>query len=64
MDKFCVNCSNYMLSHNGIDFGKCAASKTVNLVTGEKDYKYCSTMRANGSCGPDAKYFTPILEVA
>ena len=40
-------------------YQRCKASEEVDLVTGDKNYKFCMTMRMEGApCGPDGKLFS------
>jgi len=51
--KICKDCKYFMA-----DVEKCAAFSTTDLVTGEKTYKYASTMRDDKtSCGTDGIHF-------
>ena len=38
---------------------QCKASEQIDLVTGERNYKFCLTMRMEGApCGPEGKLFS------
>jgi hypothetical protein len=63
MDKFCVNCKHCKASEvdpNNGEFFRCLASGKVNLVNGEREIKFCQTMRSSiEDCGPDGKLYEP-----
>jgi len=53
--KICVNCAFAMLSSNASPF--CSKSKGIDLVTGEEEFSRARTMRHNGECGVEGKFF-------
>lgn len=56
--KFCRDCTYYM----DVD-GTCYQAKRVDLVTGDTTYGFANSQRYavnNQSCGPEAKYWTPL----
>lgn len=56
-DKFCINCKHSKPS-GADDVFFCTTESTLNLVTGEKKYKYCSTMRMEFMpCGIEGKLY-------
>lgn len=69
MEKFCIDCRHLIRPQSGLpmDHARCRLTRSINLVTGEIKYRYCDTMRTEigkSDCGPDAKQFQPMLEVA
>lgn len=57
----CVDCKWHIPSVNTtsvMNYDRCKASETINLITGEATYKYCETLRAVGNlCDLDGKLF-------
>jgi hypothetical protein len=57
----CADCRFYLKSEIQVantNFDRCQASEKIHLVTGEKTYAYCESMRTpSGPCGLDAKLF-------
>ena len=49
--KICKDCKYFIANEK-----KCKYFNDIDLVTGDKTYKYASIMR-NNECGKDAKYF-------
>lgn len=53
----CADCRWVLLSPAKSTF-VCKASETIDLVTGEPVYQFCSVMRLHReACGPDGKLF-------
>jgi len=56
-DKFCINC-RYSKPTGNQDVYWCQVDSKINLVTGERQYKYCSVMRMEFmKCGLDGKLY-------
>ena len=63
--KLCIHCVHYLDHPQSKDpqHGFCDLTpQTRSMVTGEveKDHDFCSTYRI-GKCGPEARFFEPIL---
>ena len=57
--KLCIDCEYYLKSSAGAHYSKCKYKlNRIDLVTGEKEYRYCDIMRKY-DCGRNAKYFSP-----
>ena len=56
-DKFCINC-RYSKPTQNEDVYLCQVNSKLNLVTGERQYTYCSIMRMEFQlCGLDGKLY-------
>ena len=56
-DKFCIDC-RYSKPTNDSEVYLCTAESKINLVTGERQYKYCSVMRMEFQpCGLSGKLY-------
>lgn len=65
-ERFCKNCSHFMLDSKANDFneavklGRCMLYPVVDPVTGDMDYVHARTLRlgvGSDACGPSAKYY-------
>ena len=66
MQLICKDCRFFIESDQSVVFAKCKASETLNLVTGEPDFDYCSIERNSTSplrCGESARYFELNMEL-
>jgi len=56
-DKFCIHC-RYSKPTQDPEIYLCQVDSKLNLVTGERAYKYCSTMRMEfQKCGLEGKLY-------
>ena len=56
-DRFCINC-RYSKPTEDKEVYLCQVDSKLNLVTGERQYKYCSVMRMEFmKCGLDGKLY-------
>lgn len=55
---FCRDCRWIIVPSGGIEFARCRASETINVVTAEFQYEFCEFERRSfGGCGPFATRF-------
>jgi hypothetical protein len=60
MQLICKDCRFFIESDQSVVFAKCKATETLNLVTGDPEYVYCSIERNSTSpsrCGAEGQYF-------
>jgi hypothetical protein len=62
----CVDCRWHIPNKQSsitVNYDRCKASEKIHLVSGEKSYAYCETMReSNNACGLDGKLFELNIE--
>jgi hypothetical protein len=66
MQLICKDCRFFLESDQGVVFAKCKATETLNLVTGEPEYSYCSIERNSTSparCGTAGRNFELNMEL-
>ena len=62
-DKFCIHC-RYSKPTQDQDVYLCQVNSKLNLVTGERQYKYCSVMRMEFQpCGLEGKLYDEVEPV-
>lgn len=62
-DKFCIHC-RYSKPTQDQDVYLCQVNSKLNLVTGEREYKYCSVMRMEfQACGLEGKLYDEVEPV-
>jgi hypothetical protein len=56
----CVDCIHFIPpQHKDYSLSRCGHEFEVNFVTGERDYKFCESVRKYGPCYPHAVFFEP-----
>ena len=61
-DKFCIDC-RYSKPTQDSEVYLCQVDSKLNLVTGERQYKYCSVMRMEFQpCGLSGKLYEEVDE--
>ena len=62
-NKFCIHC-RYSKPTQDQDVYLCQVNSKLNLVTGERQYKYCSVMRMEFQpCGLEGKLYDEVEPV-
>jgi hypothetical protein len=55
----CTDCRWFIEDSSATKLHKCKASETIDLVTGERNHKFCITQRMDGGdCGIAGKNFS------
>jgi len=68
MPVFCKDCRHFIVPETGIQFARCAMTRTYNLVTGEEEFQFCNSERcvphANVPhiCGSEGSRFEPAVQ--
>jgi len=60
MQLICKDCRFFLESGHNLVFAKCQATETLNLVTGDPEWAYCSIERNSTSparCGAEGRHF-------
>jgi len=59
----CVDCIHYLAPCvPGLPIkthSRCGHEFEIDLVTGERNYKFCDLVRKVGACGSEGRYFEP-----